>query len=457
MTASLKKACELTLSAPKLPKRTDPIALERIDKRLAVGSQNRRREKESWTSFLARPDLSAPAALKAPELKRLLDELWQDQSLDARANEILDCGVSKTRKSIDRTIVTSYLRHFPLKHPAFEHFTSASAFVASRHAWPWRERGQRWELWSPAVGPKRVSRALLDADEPMSALRAVGLDGDLATGQFARWAFLDACAVTSELRGEAAQRAGRKLVALFDEIPTSASETAALAFALLAPWTGGTCTEAHQRLVTGILVKRVGDPRLAPARWTALKQEVLKFNPGARVDEAFSVLRRWLVQATVREFFAIVAKTVARRDQWKERTDFWLAYLDSGMITDAWFAFGAMAERAARDLMDDETMKYATLEGSAATSAQSSLIFSIGDLRIAEWSDNGKCRFWKAEDRAAPPLYRIKYQSEKLRAMTAGQGFAAISHNPPNGWQHKFARHVYRVTGIPHPKHGAGW
>jgi hypothetical protein len=121
---------------------------------------------------------------------------------------------------------------------------------------------------------------------------------------------------------------------------------------------------------------------LAAPRWVALRRDVLEMFPDADIDAAFAVLRRWLVRATVREFFSVVAKTVQRRDQWKERTDFWLAYLDEGLITDAWFAFGSQAERLASKFLEDQTMAYATLEGGGATSAQSALIFSIGEIRI---------------------------------------------------------------------------
>jgi hypothetical protein len=33
-----------------------------------------------------------------------------------------------------------------------------------------------------------------------------------------------------------------------------------------------------------------------------------------------------------------------------------------------------------------------------------------------------------------------------------GEGFRAIPHNPPNGWQPKFARQVYQSAGVQHPR-----
>lgn len=454
--SALKGACERAGAVKVLPRCTERIEIERAERLIGSVPSGRARIKEAWTRFLARIDPGAPEGLSAKDLKRLLDGLWDEAGLEDAAVQIVDQGVDRTRKSIDRTIIAAYLRHFPHDHPGFDHLAHVSATVADRHDWPWRQRGDRWALWNPDEGPARLSRALLASESPAQLLREAGLDGELATGGFAEEALLAACEAAAQRRGPAAQESGRRLIALFDGFPATEELNAALAYALLSPWTGGSCTDAHQRLVSGLLVARNGDPRLSPQRWAALRLDVLAMFPGAQVDAAFAVLRGWLVRATVREFFSVVAKTVERRDQWRERTDFWLAYLDAGYITDAWFAFGTQAGRLAAKFMDDQTMAYATLEGGGATTAQSALIFSIGDIRIAEWSDNGSCRFWRAADQRAPDLYQRLYHGPALRTMAAGEGFQAIAHKPPDGWQPKFARHVYQRTGVRHPKHGAG-
>lgn len=460
--SALKLACDRASAASKLPRRGDRIEIERAEQRIGSDHSCKSRVQETRERFLARIDPSMLDRLKPKELKRLLDEIWTEEEFDDAATQILDHGVQRGRKSIDRSIIMAYLRNFPFDHPAFDHLTHASVLVANRHDWPWRERGEKWGLWKPDLGPNRLSRALLETENPAQLLRDIGLDGDLATGAFVEESLLAACEMAAEHRGDIAQQSGRRLIALFDGFPATKELNAALTYTLLAPWANHSCTDEHQRLISGLLVQRYGDPRHdpqdgEPPRWAALRRDALEMFPGAEVDSAFAVLRRWLVRATVREFFSVVAKTVERRDQWKERTDFWLAYLDAGLIIDAWFAFGSQAERLARKFMEDQTMVFATLEGGGATSAQSALIFSIGDIRIAEWSDNGSGRFWRSVDPRAPALYKRKYNGQSLRAMVAGEGFKAIPHNPPNGWQPKFARHVYQSAGVKHPKHGVGW
>ncbi|WP_404712164.1 EH signature domain-containing protein [Sphingomonas sp. MMS24-J13] len=455
--SALKLACGRASGAAALPRRGDRIEIERAEQRIGTQATGKKHVAEPWEGFLTRIRNKLPAGLKPKDLKRLLDGIWADDTLEDVARPLLHHSVDRQRKSVDRSIITTYLRNFPLDHPAFDDLTKASAMVAGRHEWPWQSRGTAWALWEPDEGPPRLSQALLATDDPFRLLRDVGLDGDLATGVFVEEALLSACEAAASQRDDIAQQSGRRLIALFERFPATPELNAALTYALLAPWTTSACTDAHQRLISGLLVQRNGDPRLAPQRWAALRRTLLDMFPDAKADEAFAVLRRWLVRATVREFFAIVAKTVERRDQWRERTEFWLAYLDAGFITDAWFAFGSQAERLARKFMDQQTGDPAILEGGGATSAQSALIFSIGDIRIAEWSDNGSCRFWSAADNTAPALYQRRYNGPSLRAMAAGEGFKAIPHNPPNGWQPKFARHVYRTAGVSHPKHGAGW
>src|SRR3546814_5486575 len=46
----------------------------------------------------------------------------------------------------------------------------------------------------------------------------------------------------------------------------------------------------------------------------------------------------------MREFFRAIAKTTDRPDQWKQREAFWIAYLDEGLVTDAWPALGSRAK-----------------------------------------------------------------------------------------------------------------
>lgn len=438
----------------RLPER---LAVERAAARLGGVSSGKRDDPEPWSALIKRVDVSRPVTVRPKDLRRLLFGVWDDASLDADAPAILDEGVRRDRKSIDRAIIHSYLDRFPLDHPALSRLTAACALVANRRDWPWRERGVAWELWNAEVGPENLARALLATDDPAAPLRSAGLDGDRSRGGFVEASLIDACFECGRHAGREAEQNGGRLVDLVNSVGAPASLNSPLAYALLRPWITNAPSAAHQRRISNLLVARNDDPRLNSVGWAALRADLLELEPGAEVDEAFATLRRWLVQSTVREFFAIVLKATDRRDQWQARTDFWLGYLDAGVISDAWFAFGAVAGRLAKPISEDDGLRPARLEGAGATANQSALIFTIADLRISEWSDNGSARFWKIGDPRAPEMYKTSYSGQSLRAMTGGTGFRAVPHQPSSGWQPKFARFIYVATGIRHPRHGAGW
>lgn len=288
----------------------------------------------------------------------------------------------------------------------------------------------------------------------MQLLREAGLDGDLATGGFVEEALLVACEKAAQERGDGAQTTGRRLIALFDGFPASQELNAALTYALLAPWTESNCTEAHQRLISGLLVARNGDPRLAQPRWHALREDVLILFPGVKVDEAFAVLRRWLVEGSMRAFFDIVTRTTENRHQWRERTEFWLSYLDTKMISDAWFALGSRARSLVSRLADQELGASGKLTGGGEFGPKSTLILTMGDLRVVEWSDNGKARFWDVIDPTAAVQNGMSYDGLRLRELATGKSLVEISH--AINWQPRFARFIYQKTGIRHPRYGSG-
>jgi hypothetical protein len=225
---------------------------------------------------------------------------------------------------------------------------------------------------------------------------------------------------------------------------------AMLVYGLLNPWQTATPGQAHREAIKRLLVSRIGDPRLNSPRWSAVAASV----PG-NGDALLAVLKRWLTQETVHKFFEFVSSVTANRDQWAARKEFWLAYLNAGDIQDAWFAFGRTALTQARTLLGNDSA-YGAMTGAEATHA--ALILSIGDMRIAEWSHDGACRFWTSGNPAAPALYEKQYSGAQLRPDAGNRRvmphFKAIPHN--RGWEPEFAGFIHRHAGIGHPRWGQG-
>lgn len=393
-----------------------------------------------------------PAQLRTRDLRRLVRQMWADPRCDGVVPAALDAAIAADAKSCDRAVITGYLAHFPTDHPSFERLRHASALVANRRDWPWRERGATWHLWERDTGPARVAAALLDSDDPAALLRDAGLDGDLAEGEFVAEAFDDACEQAARTKGDGAVATGERLIALFGKLSARGAD-AGLVDGLLRPWVTRSPPDSHKRRLGSFLTSRFGDPRIDQTRWTALAREIAARGSGPDPEALIDTLRRWLTEAAVRAFFSIVGRTVTRKDQWSAREQFWLGYLDAGVVRDGWFAFGRKAEQLAGALAKDEALQYGRVNG-GGDPGHSSLILTIGDLRIAEWSHNGSCRFWPASQKRAPQPYRRDYDGLALRTTFGEPGFDYYSH--VSNWQAKFARKIYGATGVTHPVYGRG-
>lgn len=395
-----------------------------------------------------------PARLRRRDLRRLVSELWNDPRCDAIAPAVIDATLAADAKSLDRALLTTYLRAFPTEHPAFSQLSTASAVGADRHDWPWRERGERWALWDRHKGPSRLAGALLSQPDARAVLSEAGLDGELELGEFVADALEAACEQAADQSGMAAVAAGERLIAVFEQITIGGTE-AMLAWALLAPWLDQAPPDAYRDRLTKLLVTRIGDPRLQAAKWDAIASEMR--DPEA--PRLIAMVRRWLTRRTVRQFFSVVGATTSDPRQWAAREEFWLAYLDDGAIDEAWFALGRQADALADGaIKNDGDLLYGEITGGGADPSHSALILSIGDVRVAEWSHNGSCRFWDAGDRQAPKLYQKQYYGMALRAMNGGpryeQRFSAIPH--ASGWQSKFAGFIHHFAHRLHPRWHSG-
>jgi hypothetical protein len=392
-----------------------------------------------------------PRTLMRRDLRRLVSELWEDERCDAVAVPVLEAAIGTDAKSLDRAVIGAYLRYFPRAHPAFEPLRAASALGAGRRDWPWRTRGERWQLWDATAGPAGLAWALLGADDARATLREIGLDGDLAEGEFVTDALETACDQVGSASGEAAISAGERLIGLFERLGVTSLD-AHLTWALLHPWRDRTPPDAYRERLTKLLVGRIGDPRFQRGRWDAIASEMPGFGASALVD----MVRRWLVRSTVEQFFKIIARTTDNPAQWAQRTTFWVSYLRENLIDDAWFVLGPRAEELFR-LYADTELPHGKIKAGDGGAGHSALVMAMGDLRIAEWSDNGACRFWPKSHADAPALGDKSYLRSKLKARSGDRGFEKLAHLPSPGWEPKFARKIYENTGIRHPHHGSGY
>ncbi|MHA3793048.1 EH signature domain-containing protein [Sphingomonas sp. YL-JM2C] len=408
--------------------------------------------------FLEHSRAAGTASLARFELNRVLRGAWVDPGFDALGLDAIARAVREPRRSSDQAIIEGYLTYFPFLRPVIEPLGRAAREAADRHDWAWCRRGRRWSLFEPTAGPPKIATEFIRAeiDEANTVLLDTGLGASLAASAYGQSIFAAACDATARLQGSDALVPQRNLLGLFRRNGL-AGQLDRLVQALLEPWAAAKPPPAHRKAISDLLLDQIGDPRLQKPRWENIRNTLAQRIGGERAEQTVQVFKRWLTEVAMREFFRAIARTTDRPDQWEQRERFWLAYLDEGLVADAWPALGARARHQIDGLMRQggERPEHGLIDGGPASS--SSIILQIGDLRISEWSDNGACRFWSDSDPDAPRLYAKRYDGTKLRTTTGRQDFEYESHVPASpGWEGKFAGIIHRRTAIPHPRFGRG-
>ncbi len=405
--------------------------------------------------FLRSAAENGAEALPRFQLNRVLRGAWCDPEFDELGSTALDRAVEEQRRSSDQAMIDGYLTYFPVNRPIIGKLAEAASSAALRHEWAWRERSRHWELFAPSQGPARVAQDLLarDDDQVFQLMREVGLGANLAASGFGQATFARFCVATAELPPSKAVPAQRSLLRLFDK-EALAGQIELVVRALLEPWVKEKPEPEHRKAISEILLDQIGDPRLQRPRWNRIVRSLAESIGEERALIITQVFKRWLTEVAMREFFRAIAKTTDRPDQWAQREKFWMAYLDAGLVSDAWPAFGIRARNQIEDIIrqSGERPEYGIIRGGPPSS--SSIIMQIGDLRISEWSDNGLCRFWGSDDGKAPGLYLKHYEGGSLRVMTGRSDFEHAMHS--SSWQGKFAAIIFRRTSIQHPQLGRG-
>lgn len=119
------------------------------------------------------------------------------------------------------------------------------------------------------------------------------------------------------------------------------------------------------------------------------------------------------------------------------------------VISDAWVAFAANGEievrRIARKTKDESWLSMGKLTG-AGDPDHAVLILRIGDLMIADFSHNGKCRIWKSRNIHVPKPYQHQYARSSLMDSSADWDFIHYSSDRYH-WQAEVADRIRQQTG----------
>lgn len=358
----------------------------------------------------------------------------------ARDTAFMSAALEKLREHSRavRTLLRNVLRLWPRDveaAPQIQRLLMSELRAAtSPRLQEWRRRVQEYDLLS-LDGPRKLAdRLRADYQRRTMLLENAGLIGDLEQSEFLREVNLClAAALQRELGSKEYEGLDAYLGLLApDGALTFQVQAPIYADAMLLPFVEDPPPEDVKGTIQPFLLAHLKDPRLTQSGWISVQ-------PSAR-----DVMLRWMVSASLDEFFTLIARH-AQRDHWTYRKAFWAAYHKRDYIARAWIILGENAESEARRRWGSRAIPaHGVLRGGNPDHCV--LLLQIGDIVIAEWSHNGTCRAWVENSEHCPRLYRHAYSRGDL---TANAGYEQRhAGNLYYTWQQQLAAVIRKSTGI---------
>lgn len=349
-----------------------------------------------------------------------------------------------------RSLASNYLDAFSPTDPTIARAAEVLSGLAGRWPGNWQRLHADYRLFHVDEGPRALARAVATKDRPPDAILAdYGVSMLPASGNYVR-------AVTAALLAHLANGGEPDHERRLSKVQTYALTAKGtprfgdmareIAEAILFPFRGLKPLKPLLDRVLGVLVGALGDPRLSGAKWRLVPTGLS------------AMVKAWLVEQSLRQFLDVVGETTENRDQWRYRRAFWEGVHATGIVSDAWVAFGTKGARMARERFGKDvefgTVEKLTADDKSVDPGHAVLFLQIGGALVTDWSHDGRCNIW-SESRApgAPSLYTRRYRSNEI--MIPGKGHTiephrmAVTHSSPEtyAWQSRVAERLYEITG----------
>jgi hypothetical protein len=349
-------------------------------------------------------------------------------------------------------LVLVFLRYYPRDKSYFNYLREKLALLIANLDTPngrlLNERSGKYGFFMND-GPEQLGWKILNAVDPVSELIEAGLDEGGSQRGFVQASVLETIRIMGKML-ESRKLDVSKLDGLLRFYESPQRETDSLRFpglrgvladCLLVPFASHAPDEVLQSRIREFLLRNFNDPRINRGLWHEVS------------DEAVSVFLRWLVHATLEDFFRVV-RDGSQQDKdadrmWPYREAFWTAYLNKGVISDAWVVLGEAIAVQARRFLEGQRGGYGKLErGNGVKHTHAVLILRIGDLIITEWNHMGKYRVWHVDNKNAPRFYKSRGAYTRVE-LTTSPDFEGTHHGANHGgWQEKLAGLIAEWTGV---------
>ena len=220
---------------------------------------------------------------------------------------------------------------------------------------------------------------------------------------------------------------------------------AAMVNALVLPFGSVMPSAADRDALNRFLHPLIGDPRVKPGNWISM-------------DAAAAIVKRWLTEQSLRQFFDVVDR-IAPDGMWKYRRAFWSAYHARDLILNAWVVFGQDGATEARRVFgrDIQFGRFAKGGRKPVMPGHAVLLLDLGRCIVADWSHNGYCNIWSADDPGRPRFMNaLSYTTDDVRreipverteAVLRKHNIFAHSGSDNYVWQSRVAGCIYEMTG----------
>jgi hypothetical protein len=343
-----------------------------------------------------------------------------------------------------------YLTEFASDRPRIDRIANVLGSYAPAAGDPWSSLHARYDLFNGVAPAVRMARIALSKQlNVQEFLNSIGLAGSLTEAGFAE--FMHAAGL-SIMRTTPITTAAERLEIIRrwclrpDDQPFFENWRKEMARALTLPFGSQIPAQADRDLISNFLVGRFGDPRVQSSRWIGL-------------DDVSDILKRWLTEQSLRQFFDVVDKIAPDR-AWKYRRKFWLAYHNQGLIKNAWVVFGADGSAEALRSFGKEA-RFGAFNSYGQKQIQKGhavLLLDFGQCVVADWSYNGFCNIWPSNSSIKPPnLNLAKYSSDDVRrAVPTDRTEYNLTRHDIFGhggsenyvWQNRVARRLQDLIGV---------
>lgn len=346
-------------------------------------------------------------------------------------------------------LANGYLADFASDRPMLAEVAALLERETATKSKRWLSLQRDFSVFDPKSGPVKLAQAAIGRRCPVrDILKSFGLHDTSAEGGFAFAATTQALLSLSRQNDQNHLDRLKLVTSLaLDESGRTLMQGLAnpLAEALLRPMVNSHVDQDTSDQFVRVITVALGDPRLERnGRWVSVESDLR------------NLVVRWLSRLSLRQFLDVVDQT-AQVSKWFERRRFWEGhyefYESKKIEIEAWVAFGESGARLARRAFGNSA-GFARLHSQRkyVSSGHAVLLLKIGELMVADWSDNGKCNIWsRAADQDAPELYRSNYGSNEVQAFFGQGNFETadkLAWAHQGNWQDRIAQRLYELTGI---------